>query len=139
MTRPRRRRRVGHCPDVTMFKPAGIKARDMKEVILGFDELEALRLKDYLGLDQKVASKEMGISQPTFHRLLIVARKKVANALVNGRLLNIEGGDFKVNKNNKKFNRNCKCLECGYLLKKLKGIPCSNIPCPKCGSRMRRE
>lgn len=96
MSRPRRRRRVGYRPDVIMFKPAGIKASDMEKVNLGFDELEALRLKDYIGLDQKVASKQMGVSQPTFHRLLIVARKKVTDVLVNGKALNIAGGDFEI-------------------------------------------
>ncbi|MCD6387734.1 MAG: DUF134 domain-containing protein, partial [Methanophagales archaeon] len=57
-------------------------------------ELESIRLKDLLGLTQEEAARRMGVSQPTFHRILQAARRKIASALVEGKALRIEGGDF---------------------------------------------
>lgn len=88
-------RRVNFNPDVTYFKPAGIRMRDLEEVVLTLPEFESLRLKDLEGLDQKDAAEKMHISQPTFHRLVLEARKKVASALVKGNAIKIEGGNFK--------------------------------------------
>ena len=64
------------------------------EEVLKVDELESIRLKDLLGLTQEEAARRMGISQPTFHRILQSARRKIASALVEGKALRIEGGDF---------------------------------------------
>jgi len=96
MPRPRRCRRVGFDPDITYFKPAGVRIRELEETILTVDELEAVRLKDLLELDQQEAAKKMNISQPTFHRLVLTARKKIASALVKGKAIKIEGGNFKL-------------------------------------------
>ena len=96
MSRPRRCRRVRFRPDTTYFKPAGIPTRELEEVILTVDELEALRLKDIEGNDQETAAKKMNISQPTFFRLLDSARKKVSEAIVKGKAIKIEGGDYKL-------------------------------------------
>ena len=78
------------------FKPARIPIRDLEEVILTVDEFEAIRLKDLDGLDQSDAAKRMNISQPTFFRLLNSARKKIADAIVNGKAIRIEGGKYKL-------------------------------------------
>ena len=64
------------------------------EEVLKVDELESIRLKDLLGLTQEEAARRMGVSQPTFHRILQAARRKIASALVEGKALRIEGGDF---------------------------------------------
>ncbi len=96
MPRPRICRRVGAEPDVTYFKPAGIPVKELDEIVLTVDELEALRLKDLLGLDQEKAARKMGISQPTFFRLLDSAHKKVADAITIGKAIKIEGGNYKV-------------------------------------------
>ncbi len=96
MARPRLCRRVGFSPDVTYFKPQGIPLRGLEEVILPVDEFEAVRLKDLLGLEQETAAKKMNISQPTFHRLVLSARKKIADAIVNGKAIKIEGGAYKM-------------------------------------------
>lgn len=95
MPRPRRCRRVGFNPNVVYFKPQGIRMRELGEVILPFDEFEAVRLKDLEGFDQDEAAKRMGISQPTFHRLVISARRKLADAIVKGKAIKIEGGDYR--------------------------------------------
>ncbi len=75
-----------------MFKPAGIPARDLEAVVLALDELEALRLADLLGLYQDEAAGRMGVSRPTFGRIVESGRRKVADALVRGKALVIEGG-----------------------------------------------
>ena len=107
MPRPRLCRRVGRMPDVAYFKPAGIPKKDLDETVLGVDEYEAVRLKDLLGLGQEEAAQQMGISQPTFHRLVLGARKKIADAIVNGKAIMIEGGDFRVTGAGKGRNRGC--------------------------------
>jgi len=96
MPRPRRCRRVRFEPNTTYFKPAGIPVRELEEVILTVDEFEAIRLKDLEGLEQEEAAKKMNISQPTFFRLLDSARKKIADAIVNGKAIKIEGGIYKI-------------------------------------------
>ncbi len=89
MPRPLKPKRVWFSPDVTYFKPAGIPLRALEEVVITLEELEALRLKDYEGLDQTQAAEKMNISQPTFNRLLNSARRKLADALINGKAIRV--------------------------------------------------
>jgi len=96
MSRPRLCRRVGFQPGTTYFKPAGIMMKDLEENVLFMEEFEALRLKDLLGLEQEECAKRMRISQPTFHRLVVSARKKIADTLVEGKAIRIEGGSYKM-------------------------------------------
>ena len=95
MPRPRRCRRVCCKPGVTYFKPAGVGMRNLDEVVLAVDEYEAIRLKDLQGLEQEQAAKKMNISQPTFQRLLKDARKKISDAIINGKAIKVEGGNIK--------------------------------------------
>jgi len=81
---------------VTYFKPAGVRLAELGEVVLGHDELEAIRLKDFLGIPQEEAAKKMSVSQPTFHRLLLSAHEKMADAVINGKALRIEGGNVTI-------------------------------------------
>jgi len=83
-------RRVRGNPNSTYFKPAGIPKFELEESVLEMDEFEAIRLKDFLELEQGECAKQMNISQPTFHRLIIKARKKVADAIVNGKAIEIK-------------------------------------------------
>lgn len=92
MPRPRQCRRVGLWPEPTYFKPAGIPRRDLEEVVIAVDELEALRLADVEGLYHEQAADQMGVSRRTFGRILSSARQKVASALIQGMALRIEGG-----------------------------------------------
>ncbi len=66
----------------------------MGEEVLKLEELESIRLKDLLQLDQVRAAELMGISQPTFHRILTEAHRKIARALVEGKAIRIEGGHY---------------------------------------------
>ena len=163
MPRPRLFRRVGLLPNITYFKPAGIRLRELSEVILNVDEFEAVRLKDLEEMDQEQAAKKMNISQPTFHRLVISARKKIADALVNGKAIRIEGGMYKmVQSIQPGMGRGrgrgmgfggrgrmggpfaagpggiCKCTKCSYEEPQVRGQPCMSKKCPKCGGPMVR-
>lgn len=88
--RPRKLVTVRGNPASNSFKPAGIPGRDLEKVVLSKAEFETIRLKDFNGLDQSECADKMGISQPTFHRLLIEARGKIADALVNGKAIIFE-------------------------------------------------
>jgi predicted DNA-binding protein (UPF0251 family)/predicted Fe-Mo cluster-binding NifX family protein len=96
MPRPYNPRRVGFLPQAIYFKPSGVRMADLEEIILGNDELEAIRLKDLLGLSQDEAAREMNISQPTFHRLVLIAHQKIADAFINGKAVRIEGGNIHI-------------------------------------------
>jgi len=92
----RRCRRVGFQPSFTSFRPAEAGKKEPEEAILSIDEFEAVRLKDLEGLDQIEWAEKMDISQPTFHRLVISARKKIADALTHGKTIKIEGGHYRL-------------------------------------------
>ncbi len=91
--RPRICRRIGFKPNVTYFKPAGVRMINLEETVLSFDELEAIRLVDLEEIEQGEAGKKMDISQPTLSRLLKSARKKISDAIVKGKAIKIEGGN----------------------------------------------
>ncbi len=101
MPRPKLCRRVCFPPGLTYFKPAGIRLVDLEETILAVEEFEAVRLKDLVGLAQEIAARKMGVSQPTFHRMISSARKKIADAIVNGKAIRIEGGAYQMNEKEK--------------------------------------
>lgn len=94
MPRPVRWRRVGFVPPATEFAPAGMPARMAGEVPLSLEEIEAIRLRDHEGLEQEECARRMRISRPTFHRVLAAAREKIADALITGKAIRIEGGNF---------------------------------------------
>ena len=96
MPRPTKWRRVSFIPDVTYFKPAGIPLRFLEDIRLSVEEAEAIRLKDLEGLEQEQCAEQMNISRPTFQRVLGPARQKIADALLNGKAIRIEGGNFEM-------------------------------------------
>lgn len=109
VARPKHCRRIEAVPNCTLFKPAGIPARSVAEIILTVDEFEALRLADHQGLYQEQAAGEMNVSRQTFGRIVESARKKVAQALVEGCVLRIEGGKIEMPE-----VRVFECAECGH-------------------------
>lgn len=89
MPRPRNLRNVNFTPNATYFKPRGVPLSQLECVELTHEELEALRLTDYLGMYQAQAAEEMNISRQTLGRTVESARKKIAEALVDGKALSI--------------------------------------------------
>lgn len=98
-------RRVSSLPGVTYFKPAGIPLRSLEEVSFSVEEAEAIRLKDMENLDQEQCAGKMNISRTTFQRVLESARKKVADALLNGKAIKIEGGNYEI------ARYRCRCVK----------------------------
>lgn len=98
MPRPINERRLGAPIQARVMKPAGVPARELEEVLLGFDEAEALRLADLEGLYQEAAARSMGVSRQTFGRIIETARRKIADALLNGKALRIDGGEITIGK-----------------------------------------
>ncbi len=94
--RPRKNRLVRNAPTTRFFKPRGIPMSELKTVFLKDEEWEAILLADHEGLTQAEAAELMGISRPTFSRVLAGARQAVAKALVEGAALEIGGGDFRM-------------------------------------------
>jgi predicted DNA-binding protein (UPF0251 family) len=79
-----------------VFKPVGIPVHELDEVIMTLDEFESLRLADLDGRYQEEAARQMNVSRPTFSRIVESAHRKVADALVHGKALRIEGGTVSV-------------------------------------------
>ena len=96
MPRPKCCRRVCGVPDHHYFKPRGIPASQLEEVVLSLDEFEAIRLADFEGLYHEQAAARMGISRQTFGRIVGTAHKIIADALISGKALKIEGGTVSV-------------------------------------------
>jgi len=124
--RPKKNRIINAPPEIMGFKPVGIPSNLLDKVYLTLDEYEAIRLADFENLDHEQAAKKMEISRPTFTRLIDNARKKVADAIINGKELIIQGGNIH-------FKNNIyRCLDCGYTIK----TPIYRSPvvvCPSCG------
>jgi predicted DNA-binding protein (UPF0251 family) len=93
--RPKKDRVIKQDPKISQFSPRG-KAGRPDEACLSLDELEALRLADYRLFRQKEAAKSMQISQQTFSRILKKARRVVADSLVNGKIIRIQGGNYRI-------------------------------------------
>ncbi|MBN2402056.1 MAG: DUF134 domain-containing protein [Spirochaetes bacterium] len=98
MSRPKCCRKIGCAPDNKYFKPRGIPFAQINAIILTLDEFEAIRLADMEGLYQEKAAEKMNISRQTFGRIIESAHKKVADVLINGKALKIEGGEVSMDK-----------------------------------------
>lgn len=129
MPRPHKCRRITAQPGTSCFKPAGIAGPSLTEIELRLDELEALRLADLEGLYHDAAAERMGVSRPTFGRLVATARHKVADALVNSRMLTFKGGHTTMTE-----LRRFQCGTCGTAFE----VPCGTgrpTECPTCHSK----
>jgi len=94
MPRESKCRRVAFMPPVKAFSPVGIPLTDLEEVVFKVEEIEAIRLKNHLNLEQEECAQMMQISRPTFQRILTEAYGKIADAFTNGKAIRIEGGSY---------------------------------------------
>ena len=157
MARPFKCRQIWRNPNFVYFKPRAVPLAILKEIILTVDEAETLRLKDLEKLDQIKAAEKMNIHQSTFQRTLTRAREKVSDAIINGKAIKIQGGNYKMpgldqtgplgqgpftgRGRGQGFGAppvNCVCPNCGYQETKKPGVPCASLVCPKCNARMVR-
>lgn len=132
MARPIKWRKIENIPTIPYFIPSETDVAEVPENILKLEELEAIRLKDLEGLEQGECAQKMEVSRPTFQRILLSAREKIADSLINGKTIHIEGG---------KFTRNIcpvKCVECGKewteSIENLEAIKSGAFTCSVCGS-----
>ena len=128
MARPQKDRIVTCDPAISYFKPRGVPLRLMEEVRLTIDQMEALRLADLEGLSQEEAGARMGVSRATFGRIIQRARRVVAEALIHGKAILLEGGNYQV----KSTNRHFVCDSCDHHW----DVGCGTgrpAQCPACG------
>lgn len=104
MPRPVKCRRVCSLPSINTFGPANKLPEE--EVVMTVEEYESIRLMDYENMDQVECAEFMGVARSTFQRIYSEARKKIADSLVNGKFLKIEGGNFTIC-GNREHNRHC--------------------------------
>lgn len=104
MSRPRIFRKISKEPKIRCFKPESENFEDLEPIKVSLDEFEAIRLRDYHDIKQIKAATIMEISQPTFHRILSSARKKISKALIEGNPIIIVGDETITNKKRYKCN-----------------------------------
>ena len=132
MARPTKWRRIENVPTVPYFIPSEKGLDETLENVLKLEELEAIRLKDLEGLEQSECAEKMEISRPTFQRILLSEREKVADSLVNGKTILIEGGNF--------TRHICpvRCMDCGNewteSYENMESIKKGEYACPACAS-----
>ncbi len=132
MARPTKWRKIENIPTIPYFVPSVEDVSEVLSNVLKLEELEAIRLKDLEGLEQEECAARMEVSRPTFQRILLSAREKVADSLVNGKTIHIDGGNYTQNI--------CpvRCFECGKewmeSYENLESIKRGEYLCPACGS-----
>ncbi|KMO87532.1 DNA-binding protein [Megasphaera cerevisiae DSM 20462] len=94
MPRPQRCRRVCSLPKTGEFAPSG--CTDNTAIIMGIDEYEVIRLIDWIGLTQEQCAAQINVSRTTVTGIYDSARRKLADALVHGKRLLIEGGHIEL-------------------------------------------
>lgn len=155
-------RKIRFFPEITYFKPAGVPLRNLEEVILNLDELEAMRLAELDDLDQEKSAEKMEISRITFQRILHSAHKKIAESLIYGKAIRMGGGEVIMPNLDQTGpqgqgpmtgrgrgqgwgpkkgqglggSEECICSKCAEKVTHRRGIPCSETLCPKCQTPM---
>ncbi|MGB5873734.1 MAG: DUF134 domain-containing protein [Bacteroidota bacterium] len=109
MARPPKQRIVHYHPRVTLYKPQGIPRRFLQTVILTVDQLEALRLADHEGASHEEAAARLDVSRATFGRIVEAARKSVAEALLQGKAIVIQGGTYAMAAERAFYCPRCRC------------------------------
>ena len=136
MARPFKWRIIEHLPTVTYFVPSETAPSSVPENVLKLEELEAIRLKDLEGLEQSACADKMEVSRQTFQRILLSARGKLADSLINGKAIHVVGGHSTQN------IWLIKCLDCGRewteSFENMKSPRMDSHPCPTCHSENTR-
>jgi len=124
MPRPKQNRKIATPPIMQGYKPFGIPRSALESVTLLYDEYEAMRLLDYLGMNQEQAAEQMKISRPTLTRIYEQARKTIAEAFVKGKMILIVGGEVSFDK---------EWFRCRRCFKLVAGLE-NHIKCQNCTS-----
>ncbi len=114
MARPRKLRRVCDLPERNVFAPLKGENGDNQIIFMTVEEYETIRLIDLEGLNQEECANRMNIARTTAQRIYYDARKKLAEFLVNGGMLKIHGGDYKLCKDFDSPHRCGRCRKHGF-------------------------
>jgi len=132
MARPTKWRKIEYVPGIPYFVPSEREMPEVPVTILKLEELEAIRLKDLEGLEQEECALRMEVSRPTFQRILLSAREKIADSLINSKSIKIGGGNFT------RFICPIQCEDCGKewkdSIENLEQVKNGSYVCPDCGS-----
>lgn len=96
MPRPVKYRRVCELPDINLFGALNRPIQMKDAIVMSIEEFETIRLIDHEGLMQEECAVRMNVARTTVQRIYVDARKKVADALVHGKVLRIEGGNYEL-------------------------------------------
>ncbi len=94
MPRPTKPRNICEMPKYSVFGPKGERMSKLRQIELAIDELETIRLIDYLGYNQEEAAIQMNVARTTVQRIYNIARKKLAESLIDGAVIIVEGGEI---------------------------------------------
>lgn len=94
MVRPVKRRRVCNLPDQDTFGP--VEGKHNEVVYMSIENYETIRLMDYVGLNQEQTANVMGVARSTVQRMYDESRKMIADSIVNGKMLKIQGGNYMI-------------------------------------------
>lgn len=111
MPRPRKWRRVCKMPENTAFGPLHAGTGPRQSIWMTVDEYEAIRLIDLLGFNQEECAQRMNVARTTAQAIYLAARKKLAECLVNGLELRIDGGEYRLCDDDEGF---CGCGHCRH-------------------------
>lgn len=122
MPRPQKSRKISIPPKMVGFKPFGMPMNKVEPLRLKFEEYESIRLVNYNDLSQDEAAKQMNVSRPTFTRIYNKALKIIAKSFIEGKALEIQGGNFEFDREWYRCRRcykliaglenHSKCLDC---------------------------
>ncbi|HZJ82526.1 MAG TPA: DUF134 domain-containing protein [Clostridia bacterium] len=96
MARPRKWKKVCCMPEISLFGPINAVNANNEIIIMAIEEYETIRLIDFEGLTQEQCSEKMKVARTTVQGLYSSARNKLSHSLVDGKVLRIEGGDYKL-------------------------------------------
>ncbi len=96
MSRPVKWRKVCSLPESDLFGPLNARGSNRDTITMTVEEYETIRLIDLEGMMQEECAKSMNVARTTVQRIYFEARKKIADALVNGHVLKIKGGNYKL-------------------------------------------
>jgi predicted DNA-binding protein (UPF0251 family) len=111
MPRPVKMRRICQLPAFSLYGPLSKKGNEDQFITMQVEEFEAIRLMDLEGLDQEQCAEKMNVARSTVQRIYNRARKIIADSLVNGKVLKIEGGNFLVCDGDMEMNRCPACFQ----------------------------
>ncbi|MEI7596195.1 MAG: DUF134 domain-containing protein [Bacteroidota bacterium] len=124
MARPQKSRNIVNPPIMKGFKPYGLPLCEIEPIKLKFEEYESIKLINYEMLSQEDAATLMNVSRPTITRIYNKALKIIAQAFVEGKAIEIEGGNYTFEKDW------FKCKKCHKLID---GIE-NHVKCKNCNA-----